>query len=255
MDKPSTVAVGGLQKIYGEVKDSLDPIIISSIESLIEKTYDALQDDEDRKQLFEETFKRGVELMQKSKYVPNNIENFSNEPVDESKIEDLILSCLEGREPFTSEADAEEANAAASEEKTSEVLDHAYSKRVPPMKLRKSDNADPLSLSSKSQDRREDMLSLSKVKKVLKSGPGSNPFIQRVSTATSTGLPKYMFTPRAGQIKAANAMSKTSVKVDIATTSKVDITKKSSIDGDKVVVTTEMKLDKTTKRRKEGKMG
>ena len=127
MDKQSTVAVGGLQKIYGEVKDSLDPIIISSIESLIEKTYDALQDDEDRKQLFEETFKRGVELMQKSKYVPNNLENFSSEPVDESKIEDLILSCLEGREPFSSEGDAEEANAAATEEKPSEVLDHAYS--------------------------------------------------------------------------------------------------------------------------------
>ena len=60
MEKPSTVAVGGLQKIYGEVKDSLDPIIISSIESLIEKTYDALQDDEDRKQLFEETFNKAT---------------------------------------------------------------------------------------------------------------------------------------------------------------------------------------------------
>merc|ERR1740131_714873 len=53
-----------------------------------------------------------------------------------------------------------------------------------------------------------------KVRKVLKSVNTTNPFVHRVSTATSTGLPKYMFTPRTGQIKSGvyKASTTTAVK-------------------------------------------
>ena len=231
MDNPNPPADSVLQKMNDEFKDTLDPLIVSSIESLLEKTY-SLQDDGERKQLLEETFKRGVELMQKNKFTRDAIENLSTEPVDDFKIEELILSCLEGRE-FD--------KTAGGEEEEGDKSDHAYSKRLSsspyaPVKLRsKPEGSDHPSPSARSFERLEDcskVISHNKVKKVMKSVSGSNPFVQRVSTATSTGLPKYMFTPRGGQLQGSQlikTISSKSVKVEITSKKDKDGVKKTTV--------------------------
>ena len=56
-------ALSDLKKICDEVKDTLDPVILSSIETLIDKTYNALKDEnEDARTLLEETLMRDVEM-------------------------------------------------------------------------------------------------------------------------------------------------------------------------------------------------
>ena len=82
------------------------PELISTFESLLEKTVD-IQDDTAREKILKETFKKGVELLHRDKLAGFN----PNDLVDDDKIEDLILACLEvGREldDGTEEYDEEE---------------------------------------------------------------------------------------------------------------------------------------------------
>ena len=211
------MAAGGLED---------HPLIISTIESLLEKTHE-IEDDSEREKMLKETFKKGVELLHREKLAGFN----PNDLIDDDKIEDLILACLEARELDDStegeEFDEEEEEEGEGDEV--ENCDHTYNKRppsfasIPPILLRKeketkSKNIFPVnpepsppqartllkteSLTMKSCEVRLDeikqVISHNKVKKLMKPVSGSNPFVQRVSTATSTGLPKYIFTPRGG---------------------------------------------------------
>ena len=79
-------ALSDLKKICDEVKDTLDPVILSSIETLIDKTYNALKDEnEDARTLLEETLMRGVELVQKSKIGQETIENLTNASMEDGE--------------------------------------------------------------------------------------------------------------------------------------------------------------------------
>ena len=81
-------ALSDLKKICDEVKDTLDPVILSSIECLIDKTYNALKDEnEDARTLLEETLMRGVELVQKSKIGQNTLKNLTNAAPEEAEID------------------------------------------------------------------------------------------------------------------------------------------------------------------------
>jgi len=250
-------ALSDLKKICDEVKDTLDPVILSSIETLIDKTYNALKDEnEDARTLLEETLMRGVELVQKSKIGQDTLENLANAATeegegettteDESEVSDDSHYLRDEEErcdtPDVSTEDDEpnlKSNMASSGTSITigdndvcvsitNPVDHSYSEHSyslrpsphpyphsPVIRL-KVDPPDTQSLSSRSLERLEDsskVITHSKVKKVLKSVNNSNPFVHRVSTATSTGLPKYMFTPRSGQIKAGMYKATTSTAV------------------------------------------
>ena len=196
------------------------PELISTFESLLEKTVD-IQDDTAREKILKETFKKGVELLHRDKLAGFN----PNDLVDDDKIEDLILACLEvGREldDGTEEYDEEEEYVEEGEEEdvkcgpkgkdAGPVLqrpeDHTYNKPSPSMAatppfmsrtLPRDIKTESLTIKSEVRlDGIKQVISHNKVKKIMKPGSGSNPFVQRLSTATSTGLPKYIFTPRGG---------------------------------------------------------
>jgi len=249
-------ALSDLKKICDEVKDTLDPVILSSIETLIDKTYNALKDEnEDARTLLEETLMRGVELVQKSKIGQDTIENLTNASIEEGEGETTTEDESEGSDDSTYLRDEEE-RCDSPEVSTEDELnfksdvcslgtnitigdndvcvsitnpvdqsqsEHSYSLRPTPHPFPHSpvirlkvDPPDTQSQSSRSLERLEDsskVITHSKVKKVLKSVNSSNPFVHRVSTATSTGLPKYMFTPRSGQIKSGVYKASTSSAV------------------------------------------
>jgi len=249
-------ALSDLKKICDEVKDTLDPVILSSIETLIDKTYNALKDEnEDARTLLEETLMRGVELVQKSKIGQDTIENLTNATTEDGEGETTTEDESEGSDDSNYLQDEEERSDSP-EVSTEDELnfksdignmgtsitigdndvcvsitnpvdqsqsEHSYSLRPSPhpyphspvIRL-KVDPPDSQSQSSRSLERLEDsskVITHSKVKKVLKSVNSSNPFVHRVSTATSTGLPKYMFTPRSGQIKSGVYKATTSTAV------------------------------------------
>jgi len=249
-------ALSDLKKICDEVKDTLDPVILSSIETLIDKTYNALKDEnEDARTLLEETLMRGVELVQKSKIGQDTLENLTNAAVEEGEGETTTEDESEESDDSHYLRDEEE-RCDSPEISTEDELnfksdigsigtsitigdndvcvsitnpvdhshsEHSYSLRPSPhpyphspvIRL-KVDPPDNQSLSSRSLERLEEtskVITHSKVKKVLKSVNSSNPFVHRVSTATSTGLPKYMFTPRSGQIKSGVYKATTSTAV------------------------------------------
>ena len=220
-DNSSTSTISGFKKMYGEVKDSLDPIIMSSIEALIEKTYDALETDNERKKLFGETIMKSVELMQNPNFSKEDLENFTNEALSDSKLDDIILSCLEGQ----LDTDGESTKVLAEDVKEKSVSAEGDGKLFTKQSISstlcklkpKGDamNMNNPSLSARLERLEESskMISHTKVKKVIKNVSSSNPFVQRVSTATTTGLPKYMFSPRAGQMKGCVSSNKT-VKIE-----------------------------------------
>eukprot|EP00090_Calanus_glacialis_P042412 TRINITY_DN7522_c0_g1_i1.p1 TRINITY_DN7522_c0_g1~~TRINITY_DN7522_c0_g1_i1.p1 ORF type:complete len:909 (+),score=312.34 TRINITY_DN7522_c0_g1_i1:40-2766(+) len=250
-------ALSDLKKICDEVKDTLDPVILSSIETLIDKTYNALKDEnEDARTLLEETLMRGVELVQKSKIGQDTLENLTNAAVEEGEGESTTEDESEGSDDSNYLRDEEERCDSPDISTEDDELnfksdvgsigtsitigdndvcvsitnpvdyshsEHSYSLRPSPhpyphspvIRL-KVDPPDNQSLSSRSLERLEEtskVITHSKVKKVLKSVNSSNPFVHRVSTATSTGLPKYMFTPRSGQIKSGVYKATTSTAV------------------------------------------
>eukprot|EP00092_Neocalanus_flemingeri_P009537 GFUD01010265.1.p1 GENE.GFUD01010265.1~~GFUD01010265.1.p1 ORF type:complete len:920 (-),score=265.67 GFUD01010265.1:80-2797(-) len=250
-------ALSDLKKICDEVKDTLDPVILSSIETLIDKTYNALKDEnEDARTLLEETLMRGVELVQKSKIGQDTLENLTNAAAEEAEgdtttedeseesddshyVRDEEERCdtpdisTEDDEPnFKSDMASIGTSITIGDNDVCVSItnpvdhshsEHSYSLRPSPhpyphspvIRL-KVDPPDNQSLSSRSLERLEDsskVITHSKVKKVLKSVNSSNPFVNRVSTATSTGLPKYMFTPRSGQIKSGVYKATTSTAV------------------------------------------
>jgi len=249
-------ALSDLKKICDEVKDTLDPVILSSIETLIDKTYNALKDEnEDARTLLEETLMRGVELVQKSKIGQDTIENLTNASIEEAEGETTTEDESEGSDDSHYLRDEEE-RCDSPDVSTEDELnfksdvcslgtnitigdndvcvsitnpgdqsqsEHSYSLRPTPHPFPHSpvirlkvDPPDSQSQSSRSLERLEDsskVITHSKVKKVLKSVNSSNPFVHRVSTATSTGLPKYMFTPRSGQIKSGVYKASTSSAV------------------------------------------
>ena len=211
------MAAGGLED---------HPLIISTIESLLEKTHE-IEDDSEREKMLKETFKKGVELLHREKLAGFNPKDL----IDDDKIEDLILACLEARELDDSTEGEEFDEEEEEEEEDGDKSDHTYNKRppsfasIPPIMLRKeietktknlfpfpdpsSPDAKTLPLNIKTEsltmkscevrlDEIKQVISHNKVKKLMKPVSGSNPFVQRVSTATSTGLPKYIFTPRGG---------------------------------------------------------
>jgi len=249
-------ALSDLKKICDEVKDTLDPVILSSIETLIDKTYNALKDEnEDARTLLEETLMRGVELVQKSKIGQETIENLTNASMEDGEGETTTEDESECSDESTYLRDEEE-RCDSPEVSTEDELnfksdvgsvgtnitigdsdvcvsisnpidqsqsEHSYSLRPSPHPFPHSpvirlkvDPPDSQSQSSRSLERLDDtskVITHSKVKKVLKSVNSSNPFVHRVSTATSTGLPKYMFTPRSGQIKSGVYKASTSSAV------------------------------------------
>jgi len=250
-------ALSDLKKICDEVKDTLDPVILSSIETLIDKTYNALKDEnEDARTLLEETLMRGVELVQKSKIGQDTLENLTNAVAEEAEGETTTEDESEASDDshfirdeeercdtpdISTEDDEPNFKSDMASVGTSITIgdndvcvsitnpvdnshsEHSYSLRPSPhpyphspvIRL-KVDPPDNQSLSSRSLERLEDsskVITHSKVKKVLKSVNSSNPFVHRVSTATSTGLPKYMFTPRSGQIKSGVYKATTSTAV------------------------------------------
>ena len=116
-------AMGDLRKICDEVKESIDPIILSSIEALIDKTYDAIQDDNDEaRSLFKETLLRGAELVEQSKH--------ASERIVEQNLEDLLMKVsdmIDEHEGIIAYADDVPADTG---DPTPDKMDHAYSKRI-----------------------------------------------------------------------------------------------------------------------------
>ena len=70
-------AIGDLRQICDEVTESIDPIILSSIEALIDKTCD---DNEEARTLFKETLLRGAEMSRNT-----------SERIVEQNLEDLLM--------------------------------------------------------------------------------------------------------------------------------------------------------------------
>ena len=242
--KQTLASESEFQKIYGEVKDKMDPIIISSIESLIEKSYDigALDNETEREKLIGETILKGVELMQNPSFTKEALENLANEALNECKLDDIILSCLENVDvKERSEEEIKQSVKTDSKRDKSCATDNMKKVQVEDDELcsncsnnpkcsfttsstassatpvkHKSETMNNPSLSSSRLERLEEsskMISHTKVKKVIKNVSSSNPFVQRVSTATSTGLPKYMFSHKARQMK-GGLMSLDQVKVE-----------------------------------------
>lgn len=217
-------ALSDLKKICDEVKESLDPIILASIEALIDKTYTALKDEkEDARALLEETLLRGVELVQKSKTAQDTLHNLTMVAQEaggdvlpcipaSGEEEDSGSECEEGEVVCTTVLALDPALDAAISHTQSPVIRLKVEPPEPGAGLGRPGPQVRLSRSLERLDEASKVISHNKLKvnKVLKSVNSSNPFVQRVSTATSTGLPKYMFTPRAGQLKPASTVFKAS---------------------------------------------
>ena len=203
-------AIGDLRKICDEVKESIDPIILSSIEALIDKTYDAIEDDnEEARTLFKETLLRGAELVEQSKH--------ASERIVEQNLEDLLMKVSDMIDEHEHVIEFSEEVPLDTADKTPDKTDHAYSKRIskvpyPLTKQRsKSESQDVQSASSKSLERLEEGSKViqghGKVKKVMKSVSNLSPFIPRFSSPTNSVLTKHMFTTKS----AGGAHIKTSV--------------------------------------------
>ena len=200
-------AIGDLRKICDEVNESIDPIILSSIEALIDKTCD---DNEEARTLFKETLLRGAEMSKHTseRIVEQNLEDLLN------NVEKMIDKHERDLDDILDPADT-----------TPDKTDHAYSKRIsnvpyPLSKQRsKSESQDGQSASSKSLERLEEtskVIGHNKVKKVLKSVSNLNPFIPRFSSPSNSVLAKHMFTTKSavgGQIK--TSVSSKSVMIDV----------------------------------------
>jgi len=214
-------AIGDLRKICDEVKESIDPIILSSIEALIDKTYDAIQDDnEEARTLFKETLLRGAELELVDQPKP------PSERIVEQNLEDLLMKVSDMIDEHEHIIEYSEEVPADTADKTPDKSDHAYSKRIstvpyPLSKQRsKSESQDAQSASSKSLERLEEsskVIGHNKVKKVLKSVSNLNPFIPRFSSPSNSVLTKHMFTTKSAGVKT----SVTSVKISAKT--KLDV--------------------------------
>ena len=233
-------AIGDLRKICDEVKESIDPIILSSIEALIDKTYNALQDDnEEARALFEETLLRGVELVEQSKHASEKMDNLANKIVEQN-IEDLLLKVgdmIDEHERCLQFSDLEDDPEPVIV--TPDKTDHAYSKRIsvspyPIPKLRsRSESQEVLSPSTKSLEKLEEtskVISHNKVKKVLKTVASINPFTPRYSGHNNNVITKHIFSNKSnggvGHIK--TSITSKSVMIDLVkkksdTTTRLDV--------------------------------
>jgi len=220
-------AIKDLRNICEEVKESIDPIILSSIEALIDKTYTALQDDsEESRSFFEETLFRGVDLVEESKNI-ETMDKVAINKIVEQNIEDLLLKV---GDIIDEHEGVEHSNIERRIVVTPDKTDHAYSKRIsslpyPTLRTSKTESHEgPTSSSAKSLERLEEtskVISHNKAKKVLKS-VGLNPFIPRYTNApSSTAITKHVFNKPAGNIK-TNVTSK-SVMIDLVKTKPPEI--------------------------------
>ena len=215
----ASVAIGDLRKICEEVKESIDPIILDSIEALIDKTYYAIQDDsEQARALFEETLLKGVQLVEQSKQTSEKVDNTANKIVEQN-IEELLfkVGCI---------IDEHEHHLIQAGELPPDKTDHAYSKILssspyPSTKPRaKSESQDSPSPSYKSLERMEEsskVIGHNKVKKVLKSVASINQFTPRYSSNPgSTVITKHVFNSKTaglGHIK--TSVTSKSLMIDL----------------------------------------